>query len=314
MTAIELNPQEPKAYGYLAGVLNNMKRWSQAAEYYAKGLRLEPRDVDGWVSLADTLTNLRRHSEARAHYSTALTAAPLHGEALAGALHVGAATACWEERDALLANLRPSLTAELQAGQPSSLSPYRALFLPIPPAIRRRIGASWAAMYGQQAMAHPTPPFESMKLRAGNSDRQYSIGFISRRIEDYAGTHLMLPVYGALNRSRFSQVHVFARGPDDGSSERQAVAAAADQFYDLSSTPTAEAAATVRNAAVDVLIDYDGFHDFSNAELLAIRGAPLQCGWIGFPGSTGSNFVDCLLADRVVAPPVSTILFAQVVS
>eukprot|EP01051_Picozoa_sp_SAG22_P002764 SAG22_NODE_126_length_18820_cov_10.207788_11_plen_373_part_00 len=31
--------------------------------------------------------------------------------------------------------------------------------------------------------------------------------------------------------------------------------------------------------------------------------AGLQCGWIGFPGSTGSNFVDCLLADRVVAPP-----------
>ena len=26
-------------------------------------------------------------------------------------------------------------------------------------------------------------------------------------------------------------------------------------------------------------------------------------GWVGFPGSTGSNFFDCLVADRVVAPP-----------
>ena len=303
--AIELDPTDHNAYGYLAGVLNNMKRWSQAAEYYEKGLALEPRDVTNHVSLADTLTNIKRYSEAAEHYSAALAVEPLNGEALSGALHVGAATASWANRLNHLAALRPSLSAELSAGKPSSLSPYRALFLPIPPVLRRRIGASWAAMYGQQASAQPVPPFEPPPLGRG---RKPSIGFISRRIEDYAGTHLMLPVYGALNGStNIAAVHVFARGPDDGSAERAAVASAVaggpGGFSDLSLAPTAAAAQAVRAAGVDVLVDYDGFHDFSNAELLAIRGARLQCGWIGFPGSSGSNFVDCIIADRVVAPP-----------
>eukprot|EP01051_Picozoa_sp_SAG22_P002763 SAG22_NODE_126_length_18820_cov_10.207788_10_plen_294_part_00 len=273
--AIELEPSNPNAYGYLAGQLNNMKRWSQAAEYYERGLALEPRDVDSRVALADTLTNIRRHPEAKAHYHAALVAAPLHGEALAGALHVSHATADWDARDELLAALRPSLQQELAQGKPSSLSPYRALFLPVDPATRRRIGASWAAKYGQQASAHPLPPFEP-PAAADAEKRLPVIGFVSRRIEDYAGTHLMLPVYGAVNRSRFGAVHVFARGPDDGSSERAAVRAAADTFHDLAAAPTAAAAMAVREAAVDVLIDYDGFHDFANAELLAIRAARLQ--------------------------------------
>jgi hypothetical protein len=52
-----------------------------------------------------------------------------------------------------------------------------------------------------------------------------------------------------------------------------------------------------------VLIDYDGAHDYGNAELLALRLAPLQLSWIGFPGSTAGPAVDYLLADAVVAPP-----------
>jgi hypothetical protein len=67
------------------------------------------------------------------------------------------------------------------------------------------------------------------------------------------------------------------------------VATAADSFVDLADVATAATVAAVRAAELDVLIDYDGFHDFNNAELLAARAAPLQCGWIGFPGSTGSN-------------------------
>lgn len=69
-----------------------------------------------------------------------------------------------------------------------------------------------------------------------NTHRRVRIGYISRRIEDYAGTHLMLPVYSAHNRSVVS-VHVFARGRDDGSIHRAQVAEAADTFADLSALP-----------------------------------------------------------------------------
>ena len=80
-----------------------------------------------------------------------------------------------------------------------------------------------------------------------------------------------------------TSVHVFARGRDDGSAQRKAVAAAADSFLDLSALDTAAAAEAIRAEGVDVLIDYDGAHDYNNMELLALRMSPVQCSWIVRP-------------------------------
>ena len=81
----------------------------------------------------------------------------------------------------------------------------------------------------------------------GEATGRLRLGYISRRIEDYAGTHLMLPVYSSHNRSVVS-VHVFARGTDDGSTHRAAVAYAADSFADLSALTTAAAAEAIRGS------------------------------------------------------------------
>jgi hypothetical protein len=61
-----------------------------------------------------------------------------------------------------------------------------------------------------------------------------------------------------------------------GSQPRYQVARAADSFADLSALPTGNAAEAIRNVALDVLIDYDGAHDYNNMELLALRMAPVQ--------------------------------------
>lgn len=230
------------------------------------------------------------------------------------------------------------------------MSPYRALYLPPPIGLlfgeNRKDGAalssrellagiarSWAIMHAKQASKLGLPRWKDWWLsdeRASivaavaaaetvapptdhiDTQKRVRIGYISRRIEDYAGTHLMLPVYSAHNRSSVS-VHVFARGRDDGSTHRAQVAEAADTFVDLSALPTASAGEHIRNAALDVLVDYDGAHDYNNMELLALRMAPVQCSWIGFPASTGAPFVDYLIADLVVAPPelVSPKLYSE---
>jgi len=38
-------------------------------------------------------------------------------------------------------------------------------------------------------------------------------------------------------------------------------------------------------------------------EILALRPAPVQLAWLGFPGSYGASFIDYVLTDRIVTPP-----------
>ena len=99
--------------------------------------------------------------------------------------------------------------------------------------------------------------------------------YISRRFEQYAGTQLMLGIFGTHDRARVS-VASFAHGPADGSNERERITRDSDVFMDVSSLSPSAVAEAVRQQRVDVLVDYDGAHQFNNLLVLAHRPAPVQ--------------------------------------
>ena len=44
---------------------------------------------------------------------------------------------------------------------------------------------------------------------------------------------------------------------------------------------------------------------------MALRPAPIQATWLGYPGTTGASFIDYLIADPVIAPPEDQAHFAE---
>ena len=38
-------------------------------------------------------------------------------------------------------------------------------------------------------------------------------------------------------------------------------------------------------------------------EICALRPAPVQATWLGYPGSTGAKFLDYIIGDNIVLPP-----------
>ena len=45
--------------------------------------------------------------------------------------------------------------------------------------------------------------------------------------------------------------------------------------------------------------------------MLAQRPAPLQVGWLGFPGTTGAPYIDYLIGDAVVTPLADAAHFSE---
>ena len=86
-----------------------------------------------------------------------------------------------------------STTATIQAGSPSPLSPYHALALPLPPAVRRDIATSWADGLVMQARVAARSEHERLRrvrqrgFTVPAADRRLRIGFLSRRFERYPG-------------------------------------------------------------------------------------------------------------------------------
>ncbi len=71
-------------------------------------------------------------------------------------------------------------------------------------------------------------------------------------------------------------MHCFASGADDGSLERQTVKHDCDTFLDVSELSAEKTAAAINDQRVDVLLDYDGMHEFNNQVVLGLHPAAVQ--------------------------------------
>jgi predicted O-linked N-acetylglucosamine transferase (SPINDLY family) len=70
----------------------------------------------------------------------------------------------------------------------------------------------------------------------------------------------------------------------------------------LASRSDAEAAAAIHEAGVQILVDLKGYTLEARPEIMALRPAPVQVSFIGYPGTMGAPFIDYLVADRFVVP------------
>ena len=75
-----------------------------------------------------------------------------------------------------------------------------------------------------------------------------------------------------------------------------------DEFEDLLDCSHAESAARIRADGVDILVDLKGYTTDARPEILALRPAPVQVNYLGYPGTMGSDAVDYVLVDPVVVP------------
>lgn len=66
--------------------------------------------------------------------------------------------------------------------------------------------------------------------------------------------------------------------------------------------PDRSAAQEIHQAGVDILLDLKGFTRNARPGILAHRPAPVQINWLGFPATSGCDFLDYVLADSIVIP------------
>lgn len=348
-SALALDPRNPDAYQYLGDTLNNMKKFREAVAMYAQALTLiEARQqqkqhgppplqeiIPILTHIGDAEMNSKNPDRALEAYRRALAYAHpsyrVPPEALAQALvgHFFAASEIgrWRglERDeALLLRLPRGGPA------PGSISPYQMLFLAATPEASLAAAASWSRSLVQieRRFVHsPTTPPRLPKPAACLA-APFTLGYLSRRFHDYPGTQLMLDLFAAHNRSR-ACICTFAHGPDDAKGEyRAVVASSSDRFVDIAKHTTRAAALAIASAGVDVLVEYDGGHDFNSMALLAHRPAEVHITWLGFAATTGqgrrkgarsltqatgahADAIDFLMADRHVLP-VETATAARV--
>ncbi len=67
----------------------------------------------------------------------------------------------------------------------------------------------------------------------------------------------------------------------------------------------------LRESEIDIAVDLKGFTANSRTGILALRPAPVQVNYLGYPGTMGAPYIDYVIADRHVIPPDHDIHYTE---
>lgn len=139
----------------------------------------------------------------------------------------------------------------------------------------------------------PTPqPLVGRRLRVAYLSSDFRAHPMSRWIKGVFRQH---------DKSRIDLI-LYCSGLDDGSDIRKEVLSHAQNVHSITSLSDEAAAQLIRLHHIDVLIDLNGPTRGHRMGILALRPAPVQIHYIGFPGSVGGRLVDYVVGDHYLIP------------
>ena len=127
------------------------------------------------------------------------------------------------------------------------------------------------------------------------------VAYLSGEFREQATAYLMVGLYELHDRERFEIVAVDSGG-GDASPMRKRLEAAFDRFLYIANLPDDRAAKLIRDEQIDILVNLNGYFGSARMGVFAQRAAPLQINYLGFPGTLGADYMDYIIADRIVIP------------
>lgn len=121
-----------------------------------------------------------------------------------------------------------------------------------------------------------------------DTGQRLRVAYVSSDFGNHPLSHLMGSVFTLHDRSRV-EVFCYALSPSDGSEWRQRIERDAEHFVDVSAWGVAEIATRIAADGIQVAINLNGYTKGARNEIFALKPAPVQASYMGFPATTGAR-------------------------
>jgi predicted O-linked N-acetylglucosamine transferase (SPINDLY family) len=331
--ALATNPAMADAHAWRGLCLQQLGRLEEAAGAYAAAVRADPRHAGAHNNLGVALVNLRRAAEAIPHLQRAVALGYARPEphVMMGRAHVklghlveaeqafrealrlvpgfldarmGLANVLHDlgDLDAAIATLRQAVAAE-----PRALGARSSLVMKLlyhgglsPQAVADEHLAAGRAYLA--AFASGGDP--AWQKRDPDPGRRLRIGYMSPDFHLHATAFFLEPVLAGHDPEAVA-VHVYSSTElrDDMTTRLRGLVPV---WRDVLGRPDRDVAAQIAQDRIDILVDCAGHTNGNRLGVLAMKPAPLQVTWLGYPHGTGLPTVDYRLSDALADPPGMT--------
>jgi len=329
--ALRIDPKFADAYSNMGNAYKDLGKLEEAIRCYSTAIRLKPNFADAYSNLASAYKDGGRVEDAIICYRQALSLKPVFPDAFANLVHSLVLLCDWKTRDEDFAKLVKLLTQQVAAakaleapkktgaaagtvavdrgatpgahatpGVPvlPAVQPFHALVYPLSLDQMRSLAEVYAARAARNVALLEMPAF---RFRAKRAQERLRVGYVSSDFGNHPLSHLMQSCFGLHDRRKF-EVFCYALTPDDQSQWRRRIESEAEHFHDISRLMHGDAARLIHQHGIHVLVNLNGYTKGARNEIFALQPAPLQVSYLGFCGSLGADYIQYMVADKVVVP------------
>jgi protein O-GlcNAc transferase len=309
--AVDMHPAHAPSWHNLAITLERIGALEEAVGAYRRAVELNPHDGRFHVHLGSALRKLGRLQEAAVSYQQALDREPGCADAWSGLAFINEqlgrvdeaiascrrATACAPEDLALHSNLLFALHYDPQ------LSPEQIF----------REHVAWGLRHESRLAAAVRPH--------GNDpspERRLKVGYVSADFREHTRARFLDPLLAHHCHDEFEIFSYSDVTTPDATTER--IRRYFDHWRPTASLADPALSEIIRRHEIDILVDLTGHMGRNRLGLFALRPAPIQVSYPGYPNTTGlrgmsysiTDFdrdpegIDTLYTERLIRLPVSS--------
>lgn len=293
-----VNSSLPLIHYNMGTIYKRLGEYDKALKAFRTQISLDPNHVDTLNNIANVYVALNNRERAVDYFIKAYELQPGHNKVLSNLVWALQWLCDWRRLKYYSRELDNRTDHELRNGKRTSEQPFQNISRHDNPGLNYLVARSWSNQISRQVGAdfisksQPVKHFKSQKIK---------VGYLSGEFRDHPTSHLMLRLFELHDRAKFS-IYAYSYGQDGGSMYRRKMIKDCDYFRDISKEDDLSTAKLIANDEIEILVDLSGHTRNNRLGILAHRPASVQVSWLGYPGSTGSNFIDYIIADKFICP------------
>ena len=130
--------------------------------------------------------------------------------------------------------------------------------------------------------------------------KKIRIGYFSADFRKHAVMYLIKGLFELHNKEKFD-IYIYSLNAKEDELTNE-LKKNVNVFRNISDISDENAVLIAREDSLDIAVDLMGYTKNTRLSIFSYRVAPIQISYLGYPGSTGSDCIDYLIADKVIIP------------
>ncbi|KAL5542799.1 hypothetical protein UlMin_010509 [Ulmus minor] len=301
---LRIDPLAADALVNRGNTYKEIGRANEAIQDYMRAINVRPAMAEAHANLASAYKDSGHVEAAIKSYKQALFLRTDFPEATCNLLHTLQCVCDWEDRDNKFIEVEGILRRQIKMSLIPSVQPFHAIAYPIDPLLALEISRKYAAHCSVIASRYSLPPFNHpapLPVKGEGGSGRLRVGYVSSDFGNHPLSHLMGSVFGMHDRENI-EVFCYALSANDGTEWRLRIQSEAEHFIDVSSMTSDMIARLINEDRIQILVNLNGYTKGARNEIFAMQPAPIQISYMGFPGTTGADYIHYLVTDEFVSP------------